>query len=127
MLPLLESSGVEIVDPFEHTPVCEDDMEKKLQLSEEIKRRCLELLESCDLIMAPVDFNETGTAFEVGHAHAVGKPVILISAAECSRANAMLLGAAKFAVDSVLESHGIEKVASVLRWYSVRKGDGFTW
>lgn len=122
--PLIEGSGIEIVDPFDYTPVIEDNPEKKLELAEDIKRECIRLLESCDVVLALVDFDDTGTAFEVGYAHAVGKPVILISSGECSSANAMLLGAAKAVIERVLDVSQVEKLALLLKWFRKRRGDG---
>ncbi|MEM3484410.1 MAG: nucleoside 2-deoxyribosyltransferase [Candidatus Methanomethyliaceae archaeon] len=122
--PLIEGSGIEIVDPFDYTPIIEDNPEKKLELAEEIKRECIRLLESCDVVLALLDYNDTGTAFEVGYAHAVGKPVILISSGECSSANAMLLGAGKAVIERVLEGSQMERLALLLKWFEKRGGDG---
>jgi nucleoside 2-deoxyribosyltransferase len=61
--------------------------------------------------------NDTGVAFEAGYAHAVGKPVILISQENCSAANAMLIGAAKVLIDHVLDESGMEKLVGMVKWF----------
>ncbi len=94
---------IAIVDPFDHAPNVEHSLEEKLRMSGEIKTVCLELLQGCQVIMALVDWNDTGTAFEAGYAHSLNKPVVLISRTTCSSANAMLLGAAYAQCDNILE------------------------
>jgi nucleoside 2-deoxyribosyltransferase len=117
--PLLEGTGVEVVDPFDCAPNVEDDLEEKVRLSKHIVQECLGLLDECDLVLALVDGDDTGTAFEAGCAFSVGKPIILISQGSCSSANAMLLGAAKDTIDQVLER--MEDLAARLRWYLSQK------
>jgi nucleoside 2-deoxyribosyltransferase len=103
-----------LVDPFDHTPIIECDPDTKLEMAEEIKIKCLALLEECDVVIALADWNDTGTAFEAGYAHAFNKPVILISQENCSAANAMLIGSAKVLIDHVLEESGLEKLAGII-------------
>ena len=86
-------------------------------MAESIKIACIRLLEACDIIFALIDGNDTGVAFEVGYAHAVGKPVILISQENCSAANAMLIGAAKVLIDQVLGESGLERLMGMIRFY----------
>lgn len=93
---------IAIVDPFDHAPNVEHSLEEKLRMSGEIKTVCL-ALQGCQVIMALVDWNDTGTAFEAGYAHSLNKPVVLISRTTCSSANAMLLGAAYAQCDNILE------------------------
>jgi nucleoside 2-deoxyribosyltransferase len=101
---------VVMVDPFDHTPNVECDTETKLLMAQEIKAQCLQLLDECDLIVALVDGDDTGTAFEAGYAHATNKPIILISEATCSSANAMLIGSAQAMIDNVLDDEQIENL-----------------
>ncbi|MEI6155493.1 MAG: nucleoside 2-deoxyribosyltransferase [Deltaproteobacteria bacterium] len=103
-----------IVDPFDHTPVVEFDPDTKLKMAEGIKIKCLALLDECDAVIALADWNDTGTAFEAGYAHAFNKPVILISRENCSAANAMLIGAAKVLIDHVLGESGPERLAGII-------------
>jgi nucleoside 2-deoxyribosyltransferase len=110
------SNNIIIIDPFEHTPVIEGDIETKMQMAESVKIECIRLLEECDVIIALVDNNDTGTAFEAGYAHAVNKPVILISQEHCSAANAMLIGAAKAIVNNVLEDEQILRLAELIKF-----------
>ncbi|MDD5009259.1 MAG: nucleoside 2-deoxyribosyltransferase [Syntrophorhabdaceae bacterium] len=114
---LTHRNDILIVDPFDHTPNIEGDIETKLKMAENVKIGCIRLLEECDIVVALVDGNDTGVAFEAGYAHAVNKPVILISQQSCSAANAMLIGAARIMVDNVLEREQIEKLAGMLEWF----------
>lgn len=109
--------AVGIIDPFEYTPNIEGSPETKLKLSKSVKTACLNLLEDCDIIVALVDGEDTGAAFEAGYAHAVNIPVILISETNCDTANAMLIGAAKERVDNIMDEGQIEKLARMLEWY----------
>ena len=108
---------ISIVDPFDYAPDVEGDIEIKLEMAEGIKIECIRLLEECDIIIALVDDNDTGTAYEIGYAHAVNKPVILISKENCSAANAMLLGSAKAVVNSVLEDEQINRLVSLILFF----------
>ena len=114
----LQESGcgkdIIIVDPFDHTPIVECDPDEKLKMAEKIKIKCLALLEECDAVIALGDWNDTGTAFEAGYAHAFNKPVILISKENCSAANAMLIGASKVLIDHVLEESGLDRLAGII-------------
>ena len=116
----LKNSGhdndITIIDPFDYAPDIEEDTETKLQMAESIKIECIRLLEECDIIIALIDGNDTGTAFEAGYAHAVNKPVILISQENCSAANAMLIGSAKVLIDKVLEESGMERLVGMLKY-----------
>ncbi|MCX5811142.1 MAG: nucleoside 2-deoxyribosyltransferase [Proteobacteria bacterium] len=113
---LSHKNDITIVDPFEYAPNIEGDTETKLKMAESIMRECIKLLEECDGVIAFVDDNDTGTAFEAGYAHAVNKPVILISQDSCSTANAMLIGTAKIMIDNVLEEGQIKKLVNYLKW-----------
>lgn len=113
--------AVGIVDPFDDTPNIEGNRETKLKLSRTVKDTCLRILDDCDMIVALVDDNDTGVAFETGYAHAVHKPVILISKGTCDDANAMLIGAAKERVDNVLDDEQIAKLARMFEWYYISK------
>jgi nucleoside 2-deoxyribosyltransferase len=104
------TGDVVMVDPFEHTPNVECDTETKLLMAQEIKTRCLQLLDECGVIIALADGDDTGTAFEAGYAHATNKPIILIAEASCSSANAMLIGSAQAMIDNVLDDEQIEEL-----------------
>jgi nucleoside 2-deoxyribosyltransferase len=119
----LKNSGhnndITIIDPFDYAPNIEGDTETKLQMAESIKIECIRLLEACDIIIALIDGNDTGTAFEAGYAHAVNKPVILISQGDCSSANAMLIGSAKVMIDQVLGESGMERFEGMIEFFYV--------
>ncbi len=106
--------AISVVDPFDHAPNVEHSIEEKVRMSRKIQAACLDLLEQCAVIIALVDWNDTGTAFEVGYAHRANMPVVLISAAACASANAMLLGTAHATFDNVLEQAQVEKLAGLL-------------
>ena len=112
-------NDITIIDPFDYAPNIEADIETKLKMAESIKTECIKLLEEADIIIALVDDNDTGTAYEIGYAHAVNKPVILISKENCSSANAMLIGSAKVLIDQVLEESGMEKLVGMLKFFYV--------
>lgn len=126
---LTHRQDIRIIDPFDRTPNIEGDTEAKVNMAEIVKIECIRLLEECNIIIALVDGNDTGVAFEAGYAHAVNKPVILVSQRNCSAANAMLLGAAKMMVDNVLEKEQIEKLAGMLEWFeeTISKYPGKPW
>ncbi len=98
-------------------------------MSGEIKAACLDLLRNCQVIMALVDWDDTGTAFEAGYAHSLDKPLVLISRTACASANAMLLGAACARYDDILEEKQMETLAGMLtamagRLHEDVSGDG---
>ena len=111
------NNDIIIIDPFEHTPVIEDDIKTKMQMAETVKKECIRLLEECDIVIAFVDDNDTGVAFEAGYAHAVNKPIILISRESCSSANAMLIGSAKAMIDKFPEESGIQKLIALIKLF----------
>jgi nucleoside 2-deoxyribosyltransferase len=103
-----------LVDPFDYSPTIEGNTAEKVLRAEEIRRTCLELLDRCDLLIAVVDGDDTGTAFEAGYAYRMGIPVILVSQSSCGSANAMLLGSAQAAVDYVLDGPQISQLAELI-------------
>ena len=106
-----------VVDPFDYAPDVEGDIEVKLEMAEDIKIECIRLLEECDIIIALVDGNDTGVAFEAGYAHAVNKPIILISQENCSSANAMLIGSAKVVVNNIVEVEQVKRLAGLILFF----------
>mgnify|MGYP001207980604 CR=1 FL=1 len=127
--PFLATTQITLIDPFEHIPIIEGDPERTLTMAEDIMIECLKLLEGCDVVMALVDDNDTGTAFEIGYAHAVGKPIILISETTCAPANAMLIGAAKVTIDTVLDDMQMNKLVRIVEWFeaTISKYPGKSW
>jgi nucleoside 2-deoxyribosyltransferase len=112
---------IEIVDPFLHSPNIEGDRESKVKLSKSVATTCLKLLEECDLVVALVDGNDMGVAFEAGYAHCMNMPVLLISETACGASNAMLIGSAKDSFDNILEGATIKRLATALEWYHMSK------
>ena len=108
---------INVVDPFVDTPNIEGNRETKLKLSRIVKDTCLKMLDECDMVLALIDDGDTGVAFEVGYADAVGIPVVLISRSDCAAANAMLIGAAKERYDNVLDDEQIFRLARMFEWY----------
>lgn len=111
------TSDISIVDPFDFSPNVEGDIQTKLEMAETIKTECIRLLMESDLILALIDDNDTGTAFEAGYADAINKPVILISREDCSVANTMLVGAAKVVVNNILEEDQIERLTGLIKFF----------
>jgi nucleoside 2-deoxyribosyltransferase len=115
--------SVELVDPFDYSPNVEDDIQEKVARSKEIKKSCLDLLDQCALLIAVLDGDDTGTAFEAGYAYRMNIPVILVSAGSCDASNAMLLGAAHARFDNVLDELQLTLLAGLIEWhYLSRKG-----
>ena len=110
-------NGISIIDPFNYAPDVEGDVAIKFEMAEGIKTECIRFLEESDIVIALVDDNDTGTAYEIGYAHAVNKPVILISQDSCSAANAMLLGSAKVVVNNVLEDEQMKRLVSLILFF----------
>ncbi len=110
-------SDITIIDPFDYAPVIENDLSAKAEMAEYIKIECIRLLEESYLVIALVDDNDTGVAFEAGYAHAVNKPVILISSDNCLKANAMLLGSAKAVVNDILDEEQIKRLSSLILFF----------
>jgi nucleoside 2-deoxyribosyltransferase len=111
-------NDISIVDPFDYAPAdVEGDIAIKLKMAESIKTECIKLLGESDIIIALIDDNDTGTAFEAGYAHAVNKPVILISQEDCSATNAMLIGSAKAAVNNILEDEQIKELMGLILFF----------
>ncbi len=113
--------AVGIIDPFLDTPNIEGNRETKLKLSRVVKDTCIKMLEECDIVLALIDDGDTGVAFEVGYANAIGKPVILISKSDCAGANAMLIGAARERFDNIPDDEQVSKLAHMIEWYCISK------
>lgn len=109
--------NIAIVDPFLFSINAEGDRETKIRESSTIKTTCLRLLEECDVVIAVTDWNDTGTAFEAGYAHAINIPVILVSRDTCADANAMLLGAAREMIDNILGEKSMAHITAILNWF----------
>jgi nucleoside 2-deoxyribosyltransferase len=109
------ATDVIVVDPFDYTPNIECNTQTKLRMADEIKTRCLQLLDECSIVVALTDGDDTGTAFEAGYAHATNRPTILISETTCSTANAMLIGAAQAMIDNVLQDDQIGKLVGTIK------------
>ena len=106
--------SVILIDPFDYSPIVEESVKDKMAHSKEVKRVCLDLLENCKLILAVVDGDDTGTAFEVGYAHKMNFPIILVSKGNCSSANSMLLGSAYAMFDDILDEQQLSKLAYLI-------------
>jgi len=106
-----------LIDPFQYAPNIEGNVKHKLTLSKQIKETCLKLLDQCNLLVAIVDDNDTGTAFEAGYAHHKDIPIILVSKDTCDTANAMLLGSAHARFDNVLDETQLSQLASLIEWH----------
>ena len=106
-----------LIDPFEHSPNLEGDPKEKVARAREIRERCLELLDRCKLVIAVVDGDDTGTAFEAGYAYHMDVPLVLVSKETCDTANAMLLGAAHARFDNILDQVQLSLLAGLIEWH----------
>ncbi|MBP8626326.1 MAG: nucleoside 2-deoxyribosyltransferase [Syntrophorhabdales bacterium] len=111
---ITDRNSITIIDPFDYTPNIEEDIKVKLKTAKEVKVECIRLLEECDIIVALIDDNDTGVAFEAGYAHAINKAIILISERACSTANAMLIGAAMAMIDNILEERQMRRLVDLV-------------
>ncbi len=95
----------EIDDPFDHAPDVENSGAEKAALAGAVASICCRLLDDCDLVVALMDDNDAGVAFELGYAYAYSIPAILVSRTGAAEAaNAMLTGTAQASIGRVLES-----------------------
>ena len=117
---LKDCGPITLVDPFHCAPNVEGSIEHKIASSREIKEKCLNLLHGCKLLIAVVDDNDTGTAFEAGYAHHMEIPIILVSKGTCDSANAMLLGSAHARFDNVLDEFQLSLLAGLIEWHYLR-------
>jgi nucleoside 2-deoxyribosyltransferase len=108
---------ITLIDPFDHAPNVEGNREDKIASSRQIKETCLNLLDGCKLLIAVVDDNDTGTAFEAGYAHHKDIPIILVSKDTGDSANAMLLGSAHARFDNVLDELQLSLLAGLIEWH----------
>jgi nucleoside 2-deoxyribosyltransferase len=115
----LEKSGLEsefsVIDPFDYTPNVENDPSLKGRVARSIKEVCMRILRESDVVIALVDGEDAGVAFEVGVADTCLIPIVLIAhKMDLSRVNAMLLGAAAAAVDDILRPGRIDFVLDIV-------------
>jgi nucleoside 2-deoxyribosyltransferase len=115
---------ISLIDPFEHSPIVEGNTEAKVKFSREVAETCTDFLERCEVVIAVVDDDDTGTAFEAGYAHHKGVPVILISRNTCDTANAMLLGSCSARFDDILNDMQISMLVALLEWFYLQKLQG---
>lgn len=114
---LKHARTISLIDPFDHAPDIEGSTEGKAALSKEVKETCLDFLDRCKLLIAVVDHDDTGTAFEAGYAYRMQIPIILISEGNCDSANAMLLGSAHARFDNVLDDLQLSLLAGLIEWH----------
>ena len=117
---LKDCGPITLIDPFDYAPNVEGSLEHKIASSGEIKKTCLKLLDGCKLLIAVVDDNDTGTAFEAGYAHHMDIPIILVSKDTCDSANAMLLGSAHAKFDNALDEFQLSLLAGLIEWHYLR-------
>jgi nucleoside 2-deoxyribosyltransferase len=114
---LKHCATVKLIDPFDHSPNVEGCIAEKLSHAREIRESCLSLLDQCKLLVALIDDDDTGTAFEAGYAYHAGIPVIIVSKGNCDEANAMLLGAAHARFDNILDTFQLSLLAGLIEWH----------
>jgi nucleoside 2-deoxyribosyltransferase len=117
---LSHCAEVKLVDPFDYSPNVEGSIEEKLTHARAIRESCLSLLDQCALLVALIDDDDTGTAFEAGYAYQSGIPVIIVSKGTCDKANAMLLGAAHARFDNILDDFQLSLLAGLIEWHYLK-------
>jgi nucleoside 2-deoxyribosyltransferase len=112
---------ITLIDCFDYSPDIECSVEAKLKFSREVMQTCTDSLEKCQVVIAVVDDNDTGTAFEAGYAHRMGIPIILISKDTCDTANAMLIGSCSARFDDILDDMQISMLVALLEWFYLQQ------
>lgn len=112
---------VKIVDPFRYVPDIERIWETKMKMSKTVTTICLQVLEECDLVVALADGKDTGVAFEMGYAHCMHVPIILVSEKACHEVNSMLIGSVKEMFDRVFDDEQMERLVGMIEWFVISK------
>ena len=115
----LEKSGLEkefsVIDPFDYTPNVENNPSLKGRVARSIREVCIRILRGSDVIIALVDGEDAGVAFEVGVADTSMIPIVLVAhKADLNKVNAMLLGAAAAAIDDILKPGRIDFMLDIV-------------
>jgi nucleoside 2-deoxyribosyltransferase len=115
----LEKSGLEndisVIDPFDYTPNVENNPSLKGRVSRSIKEVCVRILRESDVIIALVDGEDTGVAFEVGVADTSLIPIVLVAhKVDLTKVNAMLLGAASAVIDDIMRPGRIDFMLDIV-------------
>lgn len=117
----------EIVDPFAYAPDVEGEKDEKDQATRAIASICLRLLQDVSLIVAAVDDNDAGVAFELGFAAALGIPTILFSEGEAAgNANAMLSGTAQACLPHILNDETMGLFVDLIYGFAASEKDSWT-
>ncbi len=105
----------EIVDPFDHAPDIENSAADKAALAGAVASICCRLLDDSDLMVALMDDNDAGVAFELGYAHAHSIPAILVSRTGAAEgANAMLAGTAQASIGRVMDARRMRTLVDLV-------------
>ncbi len=105
----------EIVDPFDHAPDIENSGADKTALAGAVASICCRLLDDCDLVVALMDDDDAGVAFELGYAYAHSIPAILVSRTDAAEgANAMLTGTARASVSRVMDGSRVRTLVDLV-------------
>jgi nucleoside 2-deoxyribosyltransferase len=110
-----KTSPPEIIDPFDHAPDIEGSGTEKAALAGAVASICLRLLDDGDLVLALVDDDDAGVAFELGYAHARSIPAILVSQSGAAEgANAMLTGTAQASIGRIMDAGRMQTLADLV-------------
>jgi nucleoside 2-deoxyribosyltransferase len=124
----LEKSGLEnefsIIDPFDYAPNVENNPSLKMNVSRAIKEVCVRVLRESDVMIASMDGDDAGVAFEAGVADTSLIPIVLIAnKSDPGKANAMLLGSAAAVVDEIMKPGRIDFMLDIVLGLSVLERD----
>ncbi|MGD0230283.1 MAG: nucleoside 2-deoxyribosyltransferase [Syntrophorhabdales bacterium] len=109
----------EILDPFAYSPDIEDMPGHKALCSAAVASVCCRLMRDCFLVLAVADDGDTGVAFELGFAWALGIPAILVSGAEAADdTNAMLAGTSQARISQVLQPEKMAMLVNLIYGFS---------
>ena len=113
-------NGISIIDPFEISPNVEGDP-AQLQL---FAKSILDANKTCiyqsDLVIANIDDRDIGVIWEMGYAHALGIPIISISASGYGN-NIMINESVIAHITDVISDPGQKRLESlVLHYYNLK-------
>lgn len=94
VLKVLRDRGEEVYAPYEHKIEDGEDMPNEVW-GALVYQEDINAIQKCDEVYVIYDgmYSDSGTAFEVGYARAIGKPITAIYTTECRKSSLMIANA----------------------------------
>lgn len=94
VLKVLRNRGKKVYAPYEHKIEGGENMLNE-EWGEAVYKEDIDALRDCDEVYVVYDgmYSDSGTAFEVGYARAIGKPITAIYTTECRKSSLMIANA----------------------------------